>query len=352
MQPTICAALLATLMYQNAPLPAAAQQDWEDSAIGRHFRSWAGYCHPDLLCYAETYHLDGIQADFQFRLTRGVNEPSWTMLLAASAGTPTAPYNVYATIDGTSLAFNTNASIGEFEFPGNFHLLGPNAQQLMDLLGPSTELSFEFIDSKGELHAPRFSLAGYSASLLWIDEQQQRIGSPRVVGIPPAGPMLRRGRGDGRRSVPPELLSIHKRQQDCTPPADRQYDHAVRVAFLEAGRILYLLPCSSSAYNAIFAAYGSRTDGFERLHFADYSDETSWTSTPHLINPEWNQETKTLTTFNKGRGIADCGSIGEWRYSAFGLRLAKFFYKRECDATGDPGDFPLIFEAPPVPALQ
>lgn len=219
----------------------------------------------------------------------------------------------------------------------------------MDLLGPGTELSFEFLDRSGNLHTPRFSLSGLMAALLWIDEQQGRIGSPRSAGHPPRGLTPVDHFGDRHVTVPPALIELHRGQEDCEPLEDIPHNTLFTAIDLGAGNTLYIVPCEGGAYNPSFAVYRNSGSGFARQGFADYSHETSWSVTSHLINPQWNDQTKTLTTFNKGRGIADCGSIGVWRLRDGYLRLERFYHKQECDGQGDPGDFPLVYQARKLP---
>lgn len=199
------------------------------------------------------------------------------------------------------------------------------------------------------MHDPRFSLSGLSAALLWIDEKQGRVGSPRQAGNPPQGLTPVDNFGDDQVTVPPALIAFHRGQDDCEPLEDLMHNTLFSTIDLGHGLVFHVVPCAGGSYNPSFAIYRQVEGGFVRTAFADYSDETSWSATSQLFNVEWNAETRMLTSFFKGRGIADCGSIGEWRVRDGYLRLEKFFHKQECDGEGDPGDFPLVYEAKELP---
>lgn len=115
--------------------------------------------------------------------------------------------------------------------------------------------------------------------------------------------------------------------------------------------ILHQLPCFYGAYN-----FGSlwftetEFEGLVPLHFAepeldiDYADDeqttfndmtvTGYTTNPALINAEFDEETRTITSFSKWRGLSDAFSSGTWEF-----RSGKFVLTRyEVDPTFD-GEF-------------
>ena len=325
---------LAMLALLAAVVPALAQES-------REFRAWTASCDASLGCEAETRTLDGASTDFILKLTRGKTEATWNLVLVTNAAQPERPYKIYADL----LADWVDAAAYGSET--NLHLIGAKASQLLAGMGPATEVGLQFSDADGDSHSSRFSLSGLSASLLWIDEKQGRVGSPREAGNAPEGlTPLDFGPGDFA-NVPPDLLVLHGGQDDCDG-----FDQLVNagefiVAKLSDERTLYLVPCSSGAYNFTYAAYVGSDGRYERTWFADYSEDSSWTATPYLVNPDWDDAAKRLTMFNKGRGIGDCGSIGEWQSYDGYLRLEKFYYKGDCDGEGGPDEYPLVYEAKP-----
>jgi hypothetical protein len=312
----------------------------------REFRDWAADCDAAMACRAHTHDVGDDPGAYLLRLTRGRDEATWNLVLEVNDGHPERPYDIYADLLGVSVSFNGKVDAAAYGRPNDLHLLGPNAKAMMAQLRQASEARFEYVDEQGNLHEPRFSLNGLAASLLWIDETQQRLGSPREAGNPPEGlEPLETGAGT-LDDLPDEVLIMHDRQDDCEAPEDLPNGDAALIIRLDDDRTLYLVRCYAGAYNVAHAAYVGSNGHFERLRFADYSTYTSWTVSDVIVNPEWDAATQRLSMFDRGRGLGDCGSIGEWRNNAGYLRLEKFFYKGECDAEGEPGRFPLIYEAP------
>jgi hypothetical protein len=52
--------------------------------------------------------------------------------------------------------------------------------------------------------------------------------------------------------------------------------------------------------------------------------------------PSFEEKTKTLSSFHKGRGLGDCGTIGEWAWAATDFKLTGVWVKDDCD--GEPFD--------------
>ena len=62
-----------------------------------------------------------------------------------------------------------------------------------------------------------FSLSGLTAALLWIDEQQRRVGSERVASAPPHG-LVPAGQGqEATPDIPVALFDQHRADPECAP---------------------------------------------------------------------------------------------------------------------------------------
>lgn len=324
------------LALSSLALPALAQDN-------REFRAWQAVCDADLGCKAETHHVGDDPGDYRFRLTRLRDESTWNLVLEVNVADPAEPYDIEVELSGGSDVFSRKVEAAAYGRESDLYLLGDDARMLMARLGPASEIAFSILDKDGGAQPARFSLSGLSASLLWIDEKQGRLGSPREAGTPPQG-LMRVGAGADEQ-IPEEILIEHIRQGECEVFEDLPNGHDFIVADLGGERTLYLLPCFSGAYNFGYVAYVGSNGSYEPQWFADYSDISSWTATPFLVNPDWDGTTRRLTTFNRGRGLGDCGSIGEWRAYDGYLRLERFSAKDDCDGEGEPGQFPLVFEA-------
>lgn len=329
---------------------------WASSAFAqapeaKTFRSWSAACNEQLRCFAETQNVAGTPSDFQLRLARNKGEAKWNVILVTAAASPAQPFEIYADLDGTTVEFRGAEAAGAFGEPSDLHLLGANATELMQQMGPASEVGFEFLDGNGDRHAPRFSLSGLSASLLWIDEKQARLGSPREAGGVPAGlePVEAAAGGNAGgpgTDLPEEVLIVHNEHGDCEAFEDLPNGHEYITIPLNGERTMYLVPCYAGAYNFAHAAYIMEGSRVTRHWFADYADDVGWTATDVIVNPEWEGGgLGRLSMFNRGRGIGDCGSTGLWQVSEGRLRMLKFTYKADCDAQGEPGEFPVVFEA-------
>lgn len=110
--------------------------------------------------------------------------------------------------------------------------------------------------------------------------------------------------------------------------------------------ILHKLPCFYGAYNFGEVWFvETEYEGLMPLHFAEpqldieYADDeetavaamtiTGFTTQPALINAEFDEETRTITSYSKWRGLGDAFSSGTWTF-----REGKFVLTHyEVDAT-------------------
>ena len=115
---------------------------------------------------------------------------------------------------------------------------------------------------------------------------------------------------------------------------------------LDANRTLYLLACSSGAYNTVFRIYiydRRYPDEAVPELFAAYSSSRGWYGKRSLINADYDPKTRTISAFEKGRGIGDCGSLERYKWTADGLRLVSYRYWGRCNGSRMPRDWPEIY---------
>lgn len=336
---------LRILFSAAVALAGCAAAGFAQTPEARAFRDWVAECNELARCMAETQNLAGAPSDFTLRLARAADEARWNLVLVASAALPAQPVGVDADLDGTAFAFEGPDGAAAFGDPAAVHLLGEAATELMQAMAPASAVGFGFEDAEGNRHVSRFSLAGLSASLLWIDEKQGRVGAPREAGDLPQG-LERAGASGSDAELPEEVLIVHDREGECDPLADLPHGNDAVVVPLNDERTMYLVPCYAGAYNFAYAAYTMEDSRVKRKWFADYYDHAGWTATDVIVNPDWEGGgLGRLSMFDKGRGLGDCGSTALWQVSDGDLRMLKFTYKGDCDGEGEPGDFPVVFEA-------
>ena len=139
------------------------------------------------------------------------------------------------------------------------------------------------------------------------------------------------------------VLARHEALSECEK-LDKD-DKPVEVeAPMGEGRTLYAIVCGRAAYNATFALYLVLEKGeITRLAFAEYLEELGWYGANILFNISYDQGSRMLNAFYKGRGVGDCGTKGTWRWTEYGFKLIEYRSKPDCD--GKRGAWPVIFRA-------
>jgi hypothetical protein len=344
--------LFALLLIWLSATAAPAQQQGE---IRQQFKAWLATCRVDGYCSATAYQNPNFNAqrvaDYIFRIGRHAQQSYWELsftpvLVGADEGK-----DFTVTVDGHPQSFGARTDIGVYgainhvflldDDTRDFFLLGTGAQNVLDRLVPGITLSVDFTDNLGRAQRATFSLAGLTASLAWIDEQQRRLGSERVAAAPPALATTE----SGDMPVPVALLNRIASDPDCLPFDEIANGNDISTGTLDDEHTLYVLPCWSGAYNFGWKIYVESGDGFDQVLFADYDATLGWTGTDTLVNVEYNDTTKELRSFNRGRGIGDCGNSGLWRWRGEGFQLVEFRSKHECDEKLD--DWPVIYSASP-----
>jgi uncharacterized protein DUF1176 len=200
------------------------------------------------------------------------------------------------------------------------------------------------------------SLSGLAAALLWIDDQQKRVGTVTALigrgdkpaaAVPavPAAPVVvtaKRATGPTPTKAPAAVLA--KARAVCD---DKKISEPDDVARLAANDVMYAFVCPnlSGAYNFFNALVIDSPGKPPRL--AEFSFPREYGATEHdysPINAGFDETTQTLSTFNKGRGIGDCGSSSEWAWGGQVFRL--ILSKAMPDCHGVPEDeWPTVWRA-------
>ncbi|MEP0945487.1 DUF1176 domain-containing protein [Leptolyngbya subtilissima DQ-A4] len=117
-------------------------------------------------------------------------------------------------------------------------------------------------------------------------------------------------------------------------------------------RALVELVCANAAYQSVYAYVAYQPDGSWQPLSLDvfYPDETgqfvraSEGTVGGLTTFDPDQEL--LTVFSKARGIGDCGSLADYRWSGGELELETFRYQECSNSPGEvvePADYPQIY---------
>lgn len=204
------------------------------------------------------------------------------------------------------------------------------------------------------------SLAGLKASLLFIDSQQQRVGSETAwikkgddppLSVPPA-PALKEVTLTNPTPTPltqAELSDLmdygswRMNNSQCSlDPARRE----VRVFAISDDKALLMIGCEAGAYNVVDLAWiVSRQKPFAarqirlKLPFTPVSGNTEL----ELMNAGYDETNKELVTLAKGRGVGDCGVTTRWRFDGQRFRLVRYAEEPTCDEWNGSASWPTLW---------
>lgn len=198
------------------------------------------------------------------------------------------------------------------------------------------------------------SLSGAAAALLWIDERQGRLDTPtalvrrgdRPAGTVPEGPTRPRvkalpvpGGGAGEERPVPTALEALDAVKECRVDVPDGQARTWRIGMED---LLWEVPCYRGAYNAGSRLFIADPEG--RDAHALGLPVARGEPTPFIVNGDFDPETGLLTSFDKGRGVGDCGYARTWVWTGRGFVLVREAGMEEC--WGLPADqWPVLYEA-------
>lgn len=316
-------------------LIAAAASTGAAPAPLKTFSDWVVACDNGRACQAVGLQREDDVDGLTLLVRRGAERGAVAEVrVALTSGTPVA-----VGVDGKRLAVRVSVSDGEAVIDpldmAAFIAAIRNGRQI------------DMINASGATFA-RASLSGASAALLYMDDKQGRVGtitalvkpggkSAAAVPAPPALPVI--------VSPPPTRAKprqISKAQADaelkpleCGPdgPNDFKTEHYR----LDARSSLALLPwpCGNGAYNYFSnAVIVEETGRAVRAKFEvdpGMGEENDGT----VVNANWDIKTRLLTSFAKGRGVGDCGTINSYAWDGRMFRLVRQETMDECRGSVD-----------------
>lgn len=190
------------------------------------------------------------------------------------------------------------------------------------------------------------SLAGLSASLLAMDDAQARVGTSsalvrrgprRMTAVPPALPIITRPAtsGPAPRSIDPAraaaIIGPDNAQCDGTAPPIEPVAHR-----LDNGHSMVMIhhPCGNGGYNHFATVMIVDEQG--RAAAARFEvepgvgGEEGQPPGNMVVNVHFDETNRTLTSYVKGRGIGDCGSISDFVWDGSRFALSAQLLMSEC----------------------
>ena len=206
---------------------------------------------------------------------------------------------------------------------------------------------------------PAISLKGLKAALLAIDAQQGRVGTKSAwvnrgakpaseVPAPPTAPRKPHFNephplSDSEISAITQNAAASIDNNDCSlDPSERE----VHLFALSNDKALMTVDCDMGAYNLFVLGFTvSRQAPYKAedlaltMPFKLGDDEQS----PEPINADFDQKTGELSTFDKGRGVGDCGVASRWIYDGKQFQLTSFASEPSCDGYNTRGEWPVLW---------
>jgi hypothetical protein len=136
-----------------------------------------------------------------------------------------------------------------------------------------------------------------------------------------------------RAVLPRDAVLAGLKQADCDEPFEEGAEKKLEPMALGNSLQLVEVRCWRGPYNysGIFFAVDAKAPEKARLlKFQDWDGKQFVTAIP-LMGTEYDPKTQTLSSFYKGRGVGDCGSVGEWQWRGPDFRMVRFFAKEKCD---------------------
>lgn len=303
------------------------------------FRDWVAGCDNVKDCEAQALVPDGSEEKGVVISVARAAGPGSQASLSIALRDENRP--IALVIDGKRLPYPLRVRDGEVSF-------GPigTPALLPDLLKGGR---LELIDARGVVIGVA-SLAGISAALRYVDEQQERGGTvtaliakgtkpPTAVPARAAPPGIAVPAAD--RTVPADQLApadlIKLRAQAGCERTDSAADgeswHRI-----DRQLTLLLLSCGAGAYNSASAAYLVNSSGGKRPRLAvrvapfdgDPEGERSKDGAPLLTNAGWDAKAGELSSRYKGRGLGDCGASIRAVWDGARFRLIERRTMTEC----------------------
>lgn len=330
----------------------------EDSGY-REFKSWQIFCGQTLSCSMRQFLSDSPLSSIELK----------------RSGKPEAPVTITVTVSDTTLTEGQGETEVSIKVDAETPVVVQGSDIAVDTLASSLTLTGDFIGSgliemlkngfgvsitvarNGKTAEATFPLSGAAASLLFIDEYQDRIGHTDAMiskGEKAPNPPLPVSDITMIEELPEGIRSQFAEGGACADTEPSMLEGNALAHKIDESSTIYITPCGSSgAYNVPYVAFIDAFDMVTPLAFPGMVDGAPSASTI-AFNLGYDWETKRFSSFFKGRGIGDCGTYSEWKLveGAMGTQLAlveeafrdcpaEFSEDQEIDPSAWPKTWPL-----------
>ncbi|MEP2103682.1 MAG: DUF1176 domain-containing protein [Parasphingorhabdus sp.] len=237
-------------------------------------------------------------------------------------------------------------AMAEGDYP--IEIVGKKARKVATAIARGRKLEVQALNGDS---LTKISLAGSTAALRYIDQQQRRARTPTALvakgrrtfrPIQKEVPVITVNPWTPAKRIPAttEIVDL----VENSPCKDERFG-VVEDQIFPLGqkdgryRALILMSCGSGAYNFSSAAYIGEIRGDEKkgaswaFRPATYDLQPAWNGEgrpPLLVNAHWEENRQILSSFAKGRGIGDCGSAESFIWDGEKFRLIESSGMQEC----------------------
>ena len=198
------------------------------------------------------------------------------------------------------------------------------------------------LDVEGRTVA-RASLSGLTASLLRVDEQQGKVGTPSALArpgkrvpyddLPGYSVSLTRPSHSNRplAAVSAKAIADFKAVDQCTTDIDTSAPR--RVVRLNSDNSMVIVPwrCGNGAYNLYSNIMIINGFGEIRPAIFDYDNGITGDGPSNvLVNVAWDDDKRVLESFMRHRGIGDCGRVDRYIWNGEKFMLIEQLVMPEC----------------------
>jgi len=313
---------------------------------------WTGVCSNVGNCAAFGFAAEDADTDAYLRVDRAAGPAAAPSVLIAFDPADTQPNATWTLeLDGRPIAGVGPARAVGSEGGARAQLSGPTALALIEALRNGKTLAIVADDKT----IATVSLAGSAAILLWVDDQQGRVGTVTALAkpgskpasaVPPPAPrpLIAPAPAVSQAGLPKFApKSLIKGVSDCDLTGVDTPDDIV--ARLAPGLVLWGPECQMGAYNevSIFFLGDEHAGHLKRLSFSEAAGADQ-ASDDELVNASFDPKTRTISMFAKGRGPGDCGEAASWVWDGKSFRLLSESAMSECRGVS-PDDWTALYEA-------
>lgn len=334
--------IVAAILAAAAPVSASPYKEIRDTSVS---------CTNGMTCELSLKGMDDNNELYSVALSRAPGPDTPVRLIIRTSSPLAAGSTVRFEADGKDVL---SISADGFDlFPDDNEYTAKDAmagRMLFAAVKDASNLAVSFNAEKpGE---SRFSLAGVAGAGLFMDEAQGRLEAKDAlvrIGGKDTAPSAVRDIVDFDQLPPSIQPDFANPESDCGFVEELRFRYGQGFAVkISDDTELYVLPCAlGGAYNQPYALYQVYDGKASEVVLPAMSDDGP-TTTSGAVNVDWDQTTRTLTAFDKGRGLGDCGTYDKWVLrddpADVSFALVESRFKDDCDGEGEgPETWPLLW---------